>query len=58
MRLILENSRQSTVTIEDELQLITMYLELEHLRFEGQFDRPFDDRAAGHRANVLARQTL
>ncbi len=38
MRLILENSRQEWVSIADELEQLTLYLELEQLRFDNKFD--------------------
>jgi len=38
MRYILENSRKSFVFLEDEINTLTLYLELEKLRFENKFD--------------------
>ncbi len=38
MRLVLENSRVSTVTLEDELEALKLYIELEALRFENKFE--------------------
>ena len=38
MRLILENSKVDLITLSTELQTLELYLELESLRFEGQFD--------------------
>ncbi|TGE17542.1 sensor histidine kinase [Hymenobacter elongatus] len=37
MRLILEQSRQPLLTVRDEVRMLRGYLELEALRFEGQF---------------------
>jgi len=37
MRLILESSRNRYVKIEDEIQLLRLYVDLEHLRFEDKF---------------------
>ncbi len=37
IRLILENSEQNTVTLESELQLIKLYIEIEMLRFKNKF---------------------
>ncbi len=37
MRLFLESSRNETITITDEIELLTLYLELEQLRFEDKF---------------------
>ena len=41
MRLILENSRKTTVALEDEMQALKINLELEQLRFDGRFDFDF-----------------
>lgn len=38
MRLILDNSRQEWVTLASELEQLTLYLELEQLRFDDLFD--------------------
>lgn len=38
VRLILNNSDKPTVTIEEDLEALKLYLELEQMRFEGQFD--------------------
>ncbi len=38
MRLILDNSRQEWVSLASELEQLTLYLELEQLRFSHQFD--------------------
>jgi streptogramin lyase len=37
MRMILENSRSATVTIAEELDAVTQYMELEAMRFEHRF---------------------
>ncbi len=37
MRSILENSRHAFVSLEQDLSTLMIYVELEHLRFEGQF---------------------
>ncbi len=37
MRMILENSTQKTISLEKELEFITLYLNLEQLRFENKF---------------------
>ncbi len=42
MRLILENSRKTTVALEDEIQSLQINLELEQLRFDGRFDFNID----------------
>lgn len=38
MRLILDNSQASTVTLKDELEALRLYLELESLRLSGKFE--------------------
>jgi hypothetical protein len=38
MRLILHNSRQETVTLDSELELNKLYLELEQVRLDNKFD--------------------
>ena len=38
IRKILENSRENTVTISNEMQLLELYIQLEQLRFNHRFD--------------------
>ncbi len=38
MRLFLESSKNNMATLEDEIRLISLYVEMEQLRFEKQFD--------------------
>jgi ligand-binding sensor domain-containing protein/anti-sigma regulatory factor (Ser/Thr protein kinase) len=38
MRLILDNSQQQTIPIKDELSALSLYIELESLRFEDKFE--------------------
>ncbi len=38
MRMILENSAEKTISLEKELDFITLYLNLEQLRFENKFE--------------------
>ena len=42
LRLILENSRTATISIDNELQTITNYLDLQKMRFEGKFTYTID----------------
>jgi ligand-binding sensor domain-containing protein len=42
MRVILNNSDKPTVAIEDDLEALKLYLELEQMRFEDKFDYVFD----------------
>jgi len=38
MRLFLESSKEKYITLDDEIQLLTLYIQLEKLRFEQRFD--------------------
>lgn len=42
MRAVLENSRHDLVPLASEVQIIQLYLELEHLRFKDKFDYTFE----------------
>ena len=42
MRLILANSRESSIPIKDELKVITYYMDIERLRFDNKFDYVID----------------
>lgn len=42
MRLFLESSKKKKITLAEEIQLITRYVELEQLRFENTFDFEFE----------------
>lgn len=42
MRRVLDNSKNDWIPLEDEIKTIELYLELEHLRFEEQFDYQFE----------------
>jgi len=42
MRSILENSRHAFVSLDQDLSTLMIYIELEHLRFEGQFTYKID----------------
>ncbi len=41
MRAIMENSKQSTITVKVELDTLKLYLELESMRFAGKFEYTF-----------------
>lgn len=45
MRVILNNSDKPTVAIEDDLEALKLYLELEQMRFEDKFEYRFDINA-------------
>ncbi len=38
IRLILQNSKSSTITLRNELEALKLYIELEEMRFENRFD--------------------
>jgi streptogramin lyase len=38
MRMILENSKQQTIPLKDEIEFLRLYLEIESVRFEERFD--------------------
>jgi LytS/YehU family sensor histidine kinase len=42
MRLILENSREESITLEKEIRTLTYYLQLQKLRYEDKFDYVLD----------------
>jgi ligand-binding sensor domain-containing protein len=42
MRVILNNSEKSLITIQEELEYLQLYLELEEMRFEGKFSWKVD----------------
>jgi hypothetical protein len=42
MRMVLENSGRSFVTVEEELNMLTLYLKMEQLRFENSFEYQID----------------
>lgn len=46
MRLILENSREEWVSLASELEQLKLYLELEQLRFDHQFDFSIEAQAS------------
>ncbi len=41
MRMVLENSKHDFVSLESEIEILKLYLELEHLRFQDKFDYDF-----------------
>ena len=53
MRMILENSKKKFITLEDELETLRLYLELESLRFEGQFTFRIDIGEDLHKHDLL-----
>ena len=38
IRMVLTNSKKSFITLEDELEMLRLYLEMERLRFKNSFD--------------------
>lgn len=51
MRLTLDNSNAETITLADELKMLTLYLELEALRFEENFSYTLDNQV-DHPASI------
>ena len=41
MRMVLENSKYDFVSLDSEIEILKLYLELEHLRFKDKFDYDF-----------------
>ena len=41
MRMVLENSKHDFVSLDSEIEILKLYLELEHLRFQDKFDYDF-----------------
>lgn len=42
VRVILNNSKERTISLKDELEALQLYIEIEHLRLEGKFSYLFD----------------
>ena len=42
IRLVLENSRHSTISLEQDLEVLRIYVQLESIRYEGTFQYEFD----------------
>ena len=42
MRMVLENSKHDFVSLDSEIEILKLYLELEHLRFQDKFDYDFN----------------
>jgi tetratricopeptide (TPR) repeat protein len=42
IRLVLENSRQATISLEQDLEMLRIYVQLECIRYEGTFKYEFD----------------
>jgi len=42
MRMVLENSKYDFVSLDSEIEILKLYLELEHLRFQDKFDYEFN----------------
>lgn len=38
IRMVLENSRHSTVSLEQDIETVTLYIQLEKIRYEGKFE--------------------
>jgi hypothetical protein len=48
VRTILTNSKSKTISLQQELDALRLYIEIEHLRLEGKFDYRFDIDSSIH----------
>jgi hypothetical protein len=48
VRTILTNSKSRTISLQDELDALRLYIEIEHLRLEGKFDYSIDIDSSIH----------
>jgi hypothetical protein len=48
VRNILNNSKSKTISLQDELEALRLYIEIEHLRLEGKFDYTIDIDSSIH----------
>jgi LytS/YehU family sensor histidine kinase len=53
IRMVLNNSKQSFISLEDELETLRLYLEMERLRFKNSFDYNFSYRNAVDVGNIF-----
>lgn len=53
MRSILNNSKEQEVALEDELKMISLYMEMEGLRFKQKFDQSISIDPALNPSNIL-----
>ena len=58
IRMILENSAESMIPLQADLDVLRLYIDLESLRFEGRFDCRFDVDEAVDTHRVLIPPTL
>lgn len=42
MRLVLDNSQKDFITVQEEIEILTLYLRLEHYRFRDKFEYTFE----------------
>lgn len=52
VRLVLENSKHNLISLQEELDCLNFYLELEKLRFDGKFDFSIKGDVAAHTIQV------
>ncbi len=52
IRMVLNNSKQSFISLEDELETLRLYLEMERLRFKNSFDYSFTYKNSVEAGNI------
>lgn len=52
MRVVLENSQKDFIPASDEIELLELYLKLEHLRFKDKFDYKIINESGDHFSNT------
>ncbi len=53
IRMVLNNSKQSFISLEDELETLRLYLEMERLRFKNSFDYSFTYKNSVEAGNIF-----
>ena len=53
IRMVLNNSKQSFISLEDELETLRLYLEMERLRFKNSFDYSFTYNNSVEAGNIF-----
>jgi len=53
IRMVLNNSKQSFISLEDELEMLRLYLEMERLRFKNSFDYSFTYNNSVESGNIF-----
>lgn len=53
MRSVMENSQEDFISLDQEIEIIQLYLKLEHQRFDDKFDYTFNSNAAIETETIL-----